>query len=111
MVYCAKKAIWEVGPVDEGITQRFPLKPVCVFLGKNKLTSDKGEALRFWEDKKLAREHFYKLDIFYAQAFDKVDWESVVVGQLYSIQYKSIFGVPDKVRCFTCDEARQFSQV
>jgi hypothetical protein len=29
-----------------------------------------------------------------------------VVGQLYSIQNKSIFGTPDKVRCYTGVEAR-----
>jgi hypothetical protein len=29
-----------------------------------------------------------------------------VIGQLYSVQYKSIFGAPDKVRCDTCEEAR-----
>ncbi len=34
-----------------------------------------------------------------------------VVGGLYSVQYKSIFGMPDKVRHYMCDEARQFSQV
>jgi hypothetical protein len=34
-----------------------------------------------------------------------------VVGQLYSIQYKTIFGAPDQVRCYTCDEARPLSQV
>ncbi len=26
---------------------------------------------------KLAKEHSYELDILYAQAFDKVDWESI----------------------------------
>ncbi len=34
-----------------------------------------------------------------------------VVGRLYSIQYKSIFGVPDKVRQDMCDKARLLSQV
>jgi hypothetical protein len=29
-----------------------------------------------------------------------------VVGRLYSVQYKAIFGVPNKVRCYTCEEAR-----
>ncbi len=38
-------------------------------------------------------------------------WCAVVVGQLYSVQYKSIFDAPDKVRCDTCDKARPFSQV
>ncbi len=28
------------------------------------------------------------------------------VGHLYSIQYKSIFGTPNKVRCNMCEEAR-----
>jgi hypothetical protein len=34
-----------------------------------------------------------------------------VVGRLYSVQYKSIFGAPNKVRCDTCDKARPLSQV
>jgi hypothetical protein len=34
-----------------------------------------------------------------------------VVGRLYSVQYKSIFGVPDKVRRNTCEQARPLSQV
>jgi hypothetical protein len=34
-----------------------------------------------------------------------------VVGRLYSVQYKSIFGVPDKVRQDMCDKARPLSQV
>jgi hypothetical protein len=77
MDYHAKKAIWEAGPVDEEITQLFPLKLVCIFIGKNKLTSDKGDALRFWVSRKLAKECFYKHNILYAQAFNKVDWESI----------------------------------
>ncbi len=36
---------------------------------------------------------------------------STEIGCLYSIQYKSIFGAPDKVRCDTCDNARPLSQV
>jgi hypothetical protein len=68
--YHAKKAIWEAGLVDEEIIQQIPLKPVCMFLGKNKLTSDKGDALRFWVNRKLGKECFYERDILYAQAFD-----------------------------------------
>ncbi len=34
-----------------------------------------------------------------------------VVGRLYSVQYKIIYGAPNKVRCYTCDEARPLSQV
>ncbi len=40
MDYHAKKAIWETTPDPESPTRQFPLKPICVFLCKNKLTSD-----------------------------------------------------------------------
>ncbi len=33
-------------------------------------------------------------------------WRYTVVGGLYSVQYKSIFGAPNKVRRCTCEEAR-----
>jgi hypothetical protein len=95
MNYHAKKAIWEAGPVDEEITQQFPLKPVCVFLGRNKLTSDKGEALRFWVNRRLAREHFHKLHIFYAQAFNNVDWESI---------HFSLWPVPHLFQIWACKQ-------
>jgi hypothetical protein len=38
--------------------------------------------------------------------FNAVSCEYVpVIGRLYSIQYKGIFGMPDKARCYTCEEA------
>jgi hypothetical protein len=46
MDYLAKKAIHEAPPTEDAAVQRFPLEPLCVFLGKNKLTSDKGERLK-----------------------------------------------------------------
>ncbi len=41
----------------------------------------------------------------------RIDVGNDVVGRLYSVQYKSILGAPDKVRCDTCDKARLLSQV
>ncbi len=37
--------------------------------------------------------------------------ETCVVGRLYSVHYKTIFGMPDKVRRDMCDKARPLSQV
>ncbi len=45
------------------------------------------------------------------EARSKRQWWSNVIGRLYSVPYKSIFGTPDKVRCNTCDKARPLSQV
>jgi hypothetical protein len=67
------------------------VKPLCVFLGKNKLTSDKGDPLRFWVNKKLARECFYERDILYAHAFDKVDWQSFHLSLLHVPQLFQIW--------------------
>ncbi len=40
-----------------------------------------------------------------------VNYTHSVIGRLYSVQYKRIFGAPDKVRSDTCDKARLLSQV
>ncbi len=77
MDYLAKMAIYETLAPQEIPTRWFPLEPICVFLGKNKLTSNKGERLGFWVHKQLARSRFRKADILFAHQFDKVDWESV----------------------------------
>jgi hypothetical protein len=77
MDYHAKKSIWESDLNTEAPTRRFPLEPICVILGRNKLTSDKGDALRFWVQKQLARSRFHTANILYAPQFDSVDWEMV----------------------------------
>jgi hypothetical protein len=54
MDYLAKRAIYEARDPQEAPTRRFPLEPICVFLGRNKLTSDNGDSLHFWVQKQLA---------------------------------------------------------
>jgi hypothetical protein len=73
----AKKAIWGSDHNPDAPTCCFPLEPLCVFLGMNKLTSDKGDMLQFWVQKQLAWSRFYEADILYGQQFDSVDWEMV----------------------------------
>ena len=75
MDYHAKKTIWETYPNPEAPTCRFPLETTCVFLGRNKLTLDKGDELRFWVQKQLARAQFHTAIILFGQQFDLVDWK------------------------------------
>ena len=77
MDYHAKRAIHEAYAPQDIPTRRFPLEPICVFLGKNKLTSDKGERLRFWAHRQMAKSHFHEKSILFAQQFDMVDWDSI----------------------------------
>ena len=44
MDYHAKKDIWDTDHNSNAPPKRFPLEPLCVFLGRNKLTSDKGRS-------------------------------------------------------------------
>jgi hypothetical protein len=76
MDFYAKQAILEHHDPQDGPTKRFPLEPICIFLGKNKLTSDKGDRLRFWAHKQLAKECYYKLKLMFEE-FELVDWEMV----------------------------------
>jgi hypothetical protein len=48
MDYLAKKAILEALVNHNEQTKCFPLEPVCILLGRNKVTSDKGERVWFW---------------------------------------------------------------
>jgi hypothetical protein len=80
MDYLAKKAIWDANPGDDEGNISFPLEPVCVFLGKKKLTSEKDIALRFWAHRSLAKINFQDRKILSNQEFDTVDWEMIYAG-------------------------------
>ncbi len=77
MDYLAKMAIFETPNTQEGQTKCFPLEPICVILGNNKVTSDKGERVRFWVHWQIARACFHELGILNGHQFDLVDWTMV----------------------------------
>ncbi len=84
MDYHAKKSIWDTDPDPDAPTRCFPLEPQCVFLDRNKFTSDKEEKLRFWVQSQLARAQLYEADILYRPQLDYVDWE-MVHGALHQV--------------------------
>ena len=73
----AKRVIWGLEGNELPPQRAFPLEPVSIFVGKEKMTSDTGERIRFWAHKKLARKTFHDLGILPAQAFDEVAWRQV----------------------------------
>jgi hypothetical protein len=77
MDYLAKTAILQAPEDQSEQTKCFPLEPICVFLGKNKVTSDKGERVCFWVQKQLAWTRFHEAKILFTHSFDLVDWEMV----------------------------------
>ena len=73
----AKGVVWELA--DEKFPQQkmFPLEPVAVFIGKDKLTSDMAGELRFWMQKQIAEDVFHQLGLMSPQQFEEVAWRQV----------------------------------
>jgi hypothetical protein len=90
MDFYAKQAILGETNGQDTTTKRFPLEPICVFLGRNKLTSDKGDRLCFWAHKQVTKESFYESKIMFEE-FELVDWEMVYLA-LHKSQGCSKFG-------------------
>merc|ERR1712086_667377 len=55
----------------------FPLEPVAVFLGKEKMTSDTSKEVRFWAHRTLAEETYSKLGLMPVSSFREVAWRQV----------------------------------
>lgn len=75
--FMAKDALWKLTGDDLPRQQAFPLEPVTVFVGEEKMTSDTAEHLRFWAHRQLAEETFFKLNILEPASFHEVAWEEV----------------------------------
>jgi hypothetical protein len=95
MDYLAKTAILEspITPLDH--TKSFPLKPISIFIGRNKVTPDEGEKLRFWVHRQLARVRFHEAKILFANQFNLVDWEMI---------YTALCRVPRMFQIWACKQ-------
>jgi hypothetical protein len=68
----------------------FPLEPIGITVGGEKLLSKTGDLFRFHAHRQLARTFFHQQGILMREAFDEVDWESVhktlhAVPQLFQV--------------------------
>ena len=73
----------------------FPLEPVAVFIGGEKMTSDTGECLRFWAHRKLAKELYLKHKILTPVQYEEVAWKSV---------YDTLHEVPRMFQIWACKQ-------
>ena len=68
----AKLVIWGMEGHQLPPQEVFPLEPVSIFVGTEKMTSDTGGEIRFWAHKQLAEEVFSKLKIMDPTQFKQV---------------------------------------
>jgi hypothetical protein len=75
--YGAKRSLLELDALDLPHQEPFPLEAICIFVGREKMTSDTGPYLRFHSHFQLAWEEFAAAGILSHTQFDRVDWETV----------------------------------
>ena len=97
----AKNELWGLDAEELPIQEMFPLEPVAVFVGKEKITSGSEDNLHFWCHHKLARKVMAeeKVSVMQPEEFDEVAWRQVYdaqheVPRLFSLwACKQVMGV------------------
>ena len=96
----AKNVIWGLAGEQLPIQRVFPLEPVAVYIGKEKMTSDTGPRLRFWAHKHLARAFYEEARVLNNDQFDEVDWESV---------HSALYSVPRLFQVWACKQVNNIA--
>jgi hypothetical protein len=75
----------------------FPLEPLAVFVGKEKLTSGSEDLLRFWCQRKVAKVALAdkKVQVLQGDQFEEVEWPSV---------HKALNDVPRMFQVWACKQ-------
>jgi hypothetical protein len=55
----------------------FPLEPIGLLVGSQKMASEKGDHIRFWAHLQLARQYYHNHKLLSLKQFDLVDWKSI----------------------------------
>ena len=74
-VHCdgmAKNVIWGFSGEQLPKQKFFPLEPISVWVGEDKITSDTSNLLKFWVHKQLAEQTFYQLGLISSDHFQEV---------------------------------------
>ena len=91
----AKKVIWGVAGLYLLDQEIFPLEPVAIFVGNEKMTSNTGDSLRLWVHQQLEKELLFKLGILKPPGYKKVAWRLV---------YDTLHKVPRLFQLWACEQ-------
>ena len=91
----AKRVLLRHDAADLPCQQKFPLEAVCVWAGREKMTSDTGHYIRYHAHQQLAREELAAAGILTKVQFDLVDWQVV---------HSTLSGVPRMFQVWACKQ-------
>jgi len=94
---CAKAQLWGLEgtvPPQQGV---FLLEPIAVYVGKDKMTSGLEDILRFWCQRKVAKEVMAhpKVNVLQPDQFEEVEWPAV---------YHALTEVPRMFQIWACKQ-------
>ena len=72
-----KNVIWGFSGEHLPKQRCFPLEPISVWVGEDKMTSDTSKQLKFWVHKQLTEQTFYQLGLMSYDHFQEVAWRQV----------------------------------
>jgi hypothetical protein len=75
--HVAKQRIAANGLDDTTTCRMFPLEPIGLFIGGQKMMSETGEHIHFWAHLQLARKYYSNHKLLSFKQFDLVDWKSI----------------------------------
>jgi len=75
--HAAKQRIVMDGAEGSASSCMFPLEPIGIFVGGEKMRSETGGQIRFWAHHQLEREYYRDHNILSSLQFDLVDWQSI----------------------------------
>jgi hypothetical protein len=90
-----KQVIWGLDGDELPQQEIFPLEPISVSVGQEKMTSDTSAEIRFWEHRKLAEETFFMMGLMSAHSFKEVAWMQV---------YDTLHTVPRLFQLWSCKQ-------
>ena len=91
----AKQEIWNIDQDNLPHQESFPLESLCVFLGKEKMSSYTGARIHFWVHKQRAEEVLRNHKILLTNQFKGVDWEMV---------YSALHEMPRMFQIWACKQ-------
>ena len=89
------KFIWGLEGLHLPDQEIFPLEPVAIFVGNEKMTSNTGDSLRFWVHQQLEKELLFKLGILKPPGYKEVAWRIV---------YDTLNKVPRLFQLWACKQ-------
>ena len=104
-VHCvgmAKNVIWGFSGEKLPKQRCFPLEPISVWVGEDKMTSDTSKLLDFWVHKQLAEQTFYQLGLMSSDNFQEVALRQV---------YEALHEVPRMFQIWACKQVTNIAGV